>query len=179
METAHREEPNPNTATPSPSAPVPYHETLTTPPMMAVTLLTSTMAVATLMLMVRASERWPVTVAFGLFVLLLVGALVAFNRLQLSVAPKGVEVSFSGLLTRRVDYSVITEVEVRDYDWQEFFGWGLRWSLTDNHAVAYSLLGIEGSIRLTLADGATVVISCRRPQQALSAIEAYRNRLLE
>ena len=149
-----------------------YRDTQATPKMTFVTMLTSAMALATWTMMIVAAEQLLIVVAFGALVALLVGGLVVFSRLRVTIDASGVEVSFSGLVGRRVAYDEIEAVEVRGYDWQEFFGWGLRWSLTDNRAVAYSLLGVPGSVRLSLRSGETVVITCRAPERTREAIEA-------
>jgi len=99
------------------------------------------------------------------------GALWVFSALEIEVTDAHVEARFRALARKKLTWAEIASVEAAPYRFTEFWGWGLRWSLRGNEA--YSVIGVPGSVRITLQSGRVVVLSALHPNVVAEAIQRH------
>ncbi len=105
-------------------------------------------------------------------ILLVVAAVVALifaARLVIEVRDDGLHVAFWPLMRRRVPFDQIKSAEARTYSpIREYGGWGIRWNL--RRGTAYNVSGKQG-VQLKLADGRSILVGSRRPEELAKAIQ--------
>jgi hypothetical protein len=74
------------------------------------------------------------------------GVLWQFSEIQIKIDDGGVHANFRGWFNRSIPFSEIRAVEARRYRFAEFWGWGLRFNFKGG--LAYSLIGVPGSLRV-------------------------------
>lgn len=94
-----------------------------------------------------------------------------FRRIDLETGPEGVAFGFGGL-NRRVPRGRIESVEVEDYSFARYMGWGYRvgWGRGDR---AYSVIGYRRGLRIVFVDERDrpwrIFVSCADPDAARKA----------
>ena len=141
-----------------------FQEHLSTAPMSLLSAIGIGLAGTTLGFMIASGENNALTITFGVFTLFMTLVLVAFSRLNLSINPESIKISFRGIINKTIPHNDVSKIEVGLYDWREFVGWGLRWS--DGGDIAYSIFGIDRCLRIHLKDDSIVVVSCQNTAKA-------------
>lgn len=99
--------------------------------------------------------------------------LFAVARLRVEVEPAQIVVRYRPFTTRRIELDAVDRIESVTYrPLREYGGWGIKgWS---RRKVAYNVRGTRG-VRLTLADGRTVLLGSQDPDALAAAIRAARS----
>jgi hypothetical protein len=107
---------------------------------------------------------------FGFAVLLDVFLLVNFTNLSVTVSNSGVEAGF-GVFRKRFSWDQVKSVEVQDYRWMSFGGWGIRYATRGRRA--WSQMGVKTGVTFAVDEGGkdrSYFVSSRRPADLASAV---------
>ena len=101
-----------------------------------------------------------------------IGLPVLFNimRLIVEVRFREIYIRYAPLVTRKIPFTEISQVEAREYKpIREYGGWGIKgWS---SKSAVYNVKGNEG-VELTLVDGRKVMIGSQNPEPLADAIKS-------
>lgn len=97
--------------------------------------------------------------------------MLPFRRLDLSVGKDGVKASWGGVFSKTIALDDIAGVEVGQYQWLGFGGWGWRYSFKGD--VAFSILGVTPTLVVRRRNGRKLVVTMPEPQQAADAVNDW------
>lgn len=95
----------------------------------------------------------------------------AFRCLELRVDTNGVKASWGGVFSKTIALEDIAGVEVGQYQWLGFGGWGWRYSFKGD--VAFSILGVTPTLVVRRRNGRKLVVTMPEPQQAADAVNDW------
>lgn len=121
--------------------------------------------------MLATDQGTVVAFILGISALLMLGVLICFGRLVITINARGARANF-GPFARNLAWSEIERVEAGRYNWLQFGGWGLRGDMKGG--MAYSLPVTKHQLVFHLKNGKRLHVTIKNPAAAMEAVNEHR-----